>query len=89
MRADWFDTPLGPMVAVYDQHSLHLLEFIDRKALPGSLKKLRTYAKGSLGIGRFPAHDLLRDQLDAFFAGRSANFDIPLTLHGSEFTQLV
>ena len=89
LRADWFDTPLGPMVAVCDQHSLHLLEFIDRKALPGSLKKLRTYAKGSLGIGRFPAHDLLRDQLDAFFAGRSANFDIPLTLHGSEFTQLV
>jgi AraC family transcriptional regulator of adaptative response/methylated-DNA-[protein]-cysteine methyltransferase len=89
LRADWIDTPLGPMVAVCDKHALHLLEFVDRKALPGSLKKLKTYAKGSLGIGKFPIHDVLRAQLDAFFAGRSSEFDVPLTLHGSDFTQLV
>ena len=89
LRADWIDTPLGPMVAVCDKHSLHLLEFIDRKALPASLRKLRAYAKGSLGIGDFPIHQTLRDQLAAFFTGRGAEFDIPLTLHGSEFTQLV
>ncbi len=89
LRADWIDTPLGPMVAVCDKNSLHLLEFIDRKALPGSLKKLKAYAKGSLGIGTFPIHETLRAQLGAFFAGRSSLFDIPLTLHGSEFTQLV
>ena len=85
----WAESVAYLLEGIVQGSTWHLLEFIDRKALPGSLKKLRTYAKGSLGIGRFPAHDLLRDQLDAFFAGRSANFDIPLTLHGSEFTQLV
>jgi AraC family transcriptional regulator of adaptative response/methylated-DNA-[protein]-cysteine methyltransferase len=32
--ADWLETPIGPMLAVADAHALHLLEFVDRKALP-------------------------------------------------------
>ena len=33
LKADWIDTPLGPMIAVSDAHAPHLLEFMDRKAL--------------------------------------------------------
>ncbi len=33
LRADWIDTRLGAMLAVCDARALHLLEFIDRKAL--------------------------------------------------------
>jgi len=39
LLADWIETPLGAMVAVADQRSLHLLEFIDRRALPRELGK--------------------------------------------------
>lgn len=89
LRADWIDTPLGPMVAVCDKHSLHLLEFVDRKALPGSLKKLQTYAKGSLGFGSFDITDRVRLELTEFFAGNRHTFSVPMTFHGSEFTQSV
>lgn len=87
LRADWIKTPLGTMIAVCDQSSLHLLEFADRKALPQELKKLHKACYGAIGIGRYPSHDVLERELDAFFAGRSANFNIPLVLHGSAFTR--
>ncbi|MEE2944860.1 MAG: trifunctional transcriptional activator/DNA repair protein Ada/methylated-DNA--[protein]-cysteine S-methyltransferase [Pseudomonadota bacterium] len=89
LRADWIDTPLGPMVAVCDKHALHLLEFVDRKALPGSLKKLQKYAKGSLGFGRFAITDQVEKELAAFFAGECSEFTVKLAYHGSAFTQEV
>lgn len=87
LRADWIKTPLGTMIAVCDQSALHLLEFSDRKALPQELKKLYKASHGAIGIGRYPAHDMLEHELDAFFAGRSAKFTIPLVMHGSAFTR--
>ncbi len=87
LRADWIDTPLGPMVAVCDKHALHLLEFVDRKALPASLHKLQKAVKGNLGFGRFATTEQVESQLRAFFSGISAEFTIPLALHGSDFTR--
>ncbi|MBB5701003.1 AraC family transcriptional regulator of adaptative response/methylated-DNA-[protein]-cysteine methyltransferase [Ochrobactrum daejeonense] len=87
LRADWFKTPLGTMIAICDAKSLHLLEFVDRKALPGELKKLYAACHGDLGTGRFDTHDLVERQLNAFFEGRLPAFDLPLVLHGSAFTQ--
>ncbi|MBB5721650.1 AraC family transcriptional regulator of adaptative response/methylated-DNA-[protein]-cysteine methyltransferase [Loktanella ponticola] len=87
LRATWITTPLGDMVAVADQHSLHLLEFTDRKALPTELKKL--HARHPVSIGYFDIFDQLKSELDDFFAGCSATFTIPLTYHGTPFTQTV
>lgn len=87
LRADWIDTPLGPMVAVCDRYALHLLEFVDRKALPKSLQNLQRYAKGSLGFGRFDITDQVEAELNAFFSGNSAEFRVKLAYHGSPFTQ--
>lgn len=75
------------MVAVCDKHALHLLEFVDRKALPNSLKKLQAYAKGSLGLGRFEITDQVEAELKAFFDGTCDRFDVKLAYHGSPFTQ--
>lgn len=87
LRASWITTPLGDMVAVADKHSLHLLEFADRKALATELRKL--HAKNPISLGHFDIMDTLRKQLDAFFAGTQPRFDISLTLHGAAFTQEV
>lgn len=51
LQADWFQTPIGPMIAVSDQSHLHLLEFSDRKALPNQLKRLYQATKGQIGFG--------------------------------------
>jgi AraC family transcriptional regulator of adaptative response/methylated-DNA-[protein]-cysteine methyltransferase len=86
LKAHWLDTPLGPMIAVADDAHLHLLEFADRKALPGELKKLER-AAGGIGIGETRITTQITAELEAFFDGRCAQFDTPLKLHGSAFTR--
>lgn len=85
LRADWIDTPLGGMIAIADDHALHLLEFIDRKALPQGLRKLSLLVGGRIGLGRNALHDRLADELAAFFAGGLPLFSVPIQLHGTDF----
>ncbi|MEO0815299.1 MAG: methylated-DNA--[protein]-cysteine S-methyltransferase, partial [Myxococcota bacterium] len=85
---DWLDTALGPMIAVADDTSLHLLEFADRRALGGELRRLRT-RMGELSIGRTRVIDGLEAELEAFFAGRDANFETPVAWHGTELQRAV
>lgn len=89
LKADWIETPLGPMIAVTDRNSLHLLEFLDRKALPNELKKLREAARGDLGIGRYEINDQIEAELAEYFRAERNDFETPLTLHGSPFTRQV
>ena len=89
LLADWIDTPLGGMIAICDDQALHLLEFIDRKALPDGLRRLSTHVGGRVGLGRTATHDLTEAQLAAYFAGRAPRLDVPVTLHGTPFQQQV
>ena len=87
--ADWVQTPLGDMVAVTSKSQLHLLEFVDRKALPKELGKLNSFAKGRLGIGRTEPGEQLKQELQAFFDGSLSEFRTPLAYHGSKFSGAV
>ena len=89
LRADWFDTRLGAMIAVSDARHLHLLEFADRAALGRELKRLHAACKGRIGFGRFAPTDQVQSELDSFLAGRNPRFKVPLALHGSAFTTRV
>jgi AraC family transcriptional regulator of adaptative response/methylated-DNA-[protein]-cysteine methyltransferase len=89
LKAAWIETPLGAMIAVADRTSLHLLEFVDRKALPGELGRLRVAAGGDLGLGRPAPVDQVEDELGAYFRGERAAFAVPTTLHGSPFQRRV
>ena len=89
LKADWMETELGPMIAVSDKDNLHLLEFADRKAIKTELRKLLKLVKGNIGIGRYPPTDQVERELSEFFKGRSDQFDVPLTMHGSDFTKNV
>lgn len=89
LKADWFDTRLGVMIAVSDANALYLLEFAERKALPAELKRLYTFAKGSLGFGRYAPTGQIEAEMNAFLAGRSVRFDTPLAPLGTPFMQAV
>lgn len=84
--ADWFDTPLGAMIAVSDASQLHLLEFAERRALATELKRLNAACKGRIGFGRQKPTDQVEHQLAAFLSGQNPAFSVPLALHGSPFT---
>lgn len=89
LQASWIPTPLGDMLAVCGPRQLHLLEFIDRKALPGELRRLQEALKAPLGLGVTEATEQARQELDAYFSGRSARFSTPLAPQGSPFTRHV
>ncbi|MEP5153822.1 methylated-DNA--[protein]-cysteine S-methyltransferase [Planktotalea sp.] len=79
------ETPLGTMVAVCDATHLHLLEFADRKELSKELSKL-IVSLGAVAPGQTQVTRNLIEQLEAYFAGQLKDFDLPLALHGTEFT---
>lgn len=89
LKADWIDTPLGPMIAVADAHALHLLEFHDRKALARELKALHERSPGGIGFGRPATIDQVAGELAAYFDGRGAVFQTPLAQTASAFTRAV
>jgi len=61
----------------------------DRKALKTELGKLDISVKGKIGIGKTQPGAQIKDELDAFFNGISANFSTPLAYGGSSFSQSV
>jgi AraC family transcriptional regulator of adaptative response/methylated-DNA-[protein]-cysteine methyltransferase len=89
LRATWIPTPLGDMIAVSSRDHLHLLEFVDRKALPGELSRLRAAQNAEIGIGPLPPSEQAAAELADYFAGRSDRFLTPLALGGSGFAQQV
>ncbi len=65
-----------------------LLEFLDRKALPGELASVeRSY--GALGTGKNPHLDALGAQLEAYFGGERRDFTVPLVTAGTVFERAV
>ncbi|MEP3785270.1 trifunctional transcriptional activator/DNA repair protein Ada/methylated-DNA--[protein]-cysteine S-methyltransferase [Ascidiaceihabitans sp.] len=87
LKADWFQTVLGPMIGVADNTHLHLLEFADRKALPAELKRLVTSTKSGVAIGSTPPLEQVKQELQSYFDGQNATFTTPLALHGTPFTK--
>ncbi|GAA6149299.1 trifunctional transcriptional activator/DNA repair protein Ada/methylated-DNA--[protein]-cysteine S-methyltransferase [Pseudooceanicola nitratireducens] len=89
LRIDWISTDLGPMIAVADDHALHLLEFADRPALPKELEPLRKAVKGRIALGRPAPINQAAEEMRAYLAGRMTRFETPLVLHGTPFTRQV
>ena len=89
LRATWIPTPLGDMIAVSSRTHLHLLEFVDRKALPAELGRLQAASKEGIGLGTMPPSEQAKAELAEYFAGRSDKFLTPLAVAASPFTRQV
>lgn len=89
LRADWFDTPMGPMIAVADKRHLMLLEFFERKSLAREITALQKAAKGRIGIGRHAPIDQIEAEMQGFFTGKTQGFRTPLAPIGTPFSNSV
>lgn len=87
LSAAWLDTPLGPMLAVADDASLVLLEFVDRRGLESELKRLRERA--SIVPGRTAPIESIERELGEYFAGASHDFATSVQLGGTPFQRSV
>lgn len=89
LRATWIPSPLGDMIAVSSRSHLHLLEFVDRKGLPGELKRLQGSSREAIGIGVMAPSEQATEELAEYFAARSCTFATPLASSGSPFAEQV
>src|SRR5256712_9242764 len=78
----------GSKIAVADDAALFLLEFENRVALTGELRRLERNFQ-LIGSGTNTVLKMLIAQLDDYFAGESADFQIPTTQHGTAFEEAV
>ncbi len=81
-------TPLGSMIAVADDAALYLLEFENRVALAGELRRLERDF-GRIGSRSNTVLEMLVAQIDDYFSGESAAFQIPTIQHGTAFEEAV
>lgn len=81
------ETPLGPMLALADEKSLYLLDFIDRKGLEGAVEKLSIKTKAFIQPGRTAPLSSIEKELKAYFTGELKEFITPIQLIGTPFQQ--
>jgi AraC family transcriptional regulator, regulatory protein of adaptative response / methylated-DNA-[protein]-cysteine methyltransferase len=89
LYARWIETPLGPMLALADNRGLALLEFVDRRGLERELETLQRKLKRTILPGPHRYLDRINADLDAYFEGRSLEFDTPIAMGGSPFQRAV
>jgi AraC family transcriptional regulator of adaptative response/methylated-DNA-[protein]-cysteine methyltransferase len=87
LQAKWIDTPLGAMLALADQSSLYLLEFVDRRALENEVLALRRRTHSYIVPGESPVLDQISTELEEYYSGKSLAFNTPMALVGSPVEQ--
>ena len=89
LKASWLDTKLGPMIAIADETSLYLLEFVDRRGLELEVERLRLKTKAAIIPGVTDPIKSITLELESYFDGKLPQFKTPLHLLGSPFQRLV
>ncbi len=78
-------TPLGPMLAGAVDEGICLLEFVDRRMIETQIKRLKKYLNAEFVPVQNKYFDELDKQLKEYFEGKRKEFDIPLSLPGTDF----
>lgn len=88
LKAAWIDTVLGPMIAISDEASLYLLEFVTRRGLEREVERLRNRGFAIIPGNTFPLNSI-ETELKAYFEGKLIQFKTPCQMFGSPFQQQV
>lgn len=89
LKAEWIDTPLGPMVAIASDEWLYLLEFVDRRGLEREVERMRQKMKAAIIPGKTKITASITKELQAYFAGKLKVFKTPTAVFGTDFQQSV
>lgn len=89
LKAAWLDTKLGPMIAIADEKSLYLLEFVQRRGLEREVERLRKRTKSAIIPGSTQPIKSIEKELAHYFDGKLAEFKTPLFYLGSDFQKNV
>lgn len=82
---DWLDTAEGRMVVVTDDRALYLIEFVDRVKLPRQFERLRRIHGRAIVPGTTAITEIIRQEMDDYFAGTCQSFSVAIETTGTEF----
>lgn len=85
LKADWIDTPLGPMIAIADEEALYLLEFVNRRGLEREIEHLRNKIGAAIIPGKTNIIDSIKQELSQYFKGELTQFLTPIKMIGTPF----
>lgn len=88
LTASFINTKLGVMLAIADENSLHVLEFVDTLDLKNEIKKLRI-KKNARILGYNKQIKSVKLELRSYFDGTLKEFKTPFHTDGSLFQILV
>lgn len=86
---DRIPTSLGLMLVGCTDDAVCLLEFVDRRALPNQVKRIRRRMSAVFVPGSNDVTESIRAELDAYFAGTLKAFDTPVRACGTDFQEEV
>lgn len=89
LPSKWIDTPLGPMLAIGDDHALYLLEFVTRRGLEKEIERLRSKENAAIVPGNSKTMIFIEKELQQYFSGKLKEFKTPIKLLGSDFQKSV
>jgi AraC family transcriptional regulator, regulatory protein of adaptative response / methylated-DNA-[protein]-cysteine methyltransferase len=89
VHVDRIGTPLGPMLVAATNEALCLLEFVDRRALPTQISRIRKGLDAVFVPDRNSLIDRTAAEVEAYFAGSLRDFTIPTRAPGTDFQQAV
>lgn len=85
LSAAWFDTKLGPMIAIADTTSLYLLDFFDGRKLAKNSADLQRITRAQIIPNICTPITQIAQELAAYFAGTLTTFATPITFTGTNF----
>jgi len=81
----WFETPMGRMVSIADEHVLYMLEFTNRVKMFAQVKRLHRVHKRPIIMGRTAITEQIEGELKGYFKGDLKAFETRLHLTGTDF----
>lgn len=86
--SSWFDTLLGPMLAISNKENLYLLEFAERHNLEQRIERLKAKLQATITSGHSIPIESIESEIKSYFSGTLKTFKTPLFTIGSPFQKL-
>jgi len=83
------ETNLGPMIAISNEKSLLLLEFIDRNGLEKEIDLLKLKCSCAITSGETKPIKSIKKELKKYFAGKLKKFKTPILFEGTSLQNSV
>jgi|694.fasta_scaffold03877_24 AraC family transcriptional regulator of adaptative response/methylated-DNA-[protein]-cysteine methyltransferase len=89
LKASWLETPLGTMLAIGNDDTLYLLEFVDLRDLERRVERLRKKTHCFITSGKAKSIDSIEKELTLYFKRKLKHFKTPFFLIGTPFQKRV